>query len=64
VRRQVLFIQGGGESAHDEWDNKLVESLGRELGADYEIRYPPVVTISSTTTCQKSLRMSGALRDG
>jgi predicted alpha/beta hydrolase family esterase len=38
---QVLFIQGGGaEGTHDEWDNKLVASLGRELGPDYEIRYP------------------------
>ena len=38
--RQVLFIQGGGEGAHDEWDNHLVDRLGRELGPDYEIRYP------------------------
>ena len=37
---QVLFIQGGGEGTHDEWDNKLVESLGRKLGPDYEIGYP------------------------
>jgi hypothetical protein len=38
---QVLFIQGGGgEGTHDEWDNKLVESLRRELGPDYEVRYP------------------------
>lgn len=37
---QVLFVQGGGEGTHDEWDNKLVESLGHELGADYQIRYP------------------------
>ena len=37
---QVLFIQGGGKDAHDEWDSKLVESLKRELGPDYEIRYP------------------------
>src|SRR5258705_12048234 len=38
---QVLFIQGGGaKGTHDEWDNKLAESLGRELSADYEIRYP------------------------
>ena len=30
---QVLFIQGGGaEGTHDDWDNKLVEHLGRELG--------------------------------
>ena len=38
--RQVLFIQGGGEGTHDEWDHKLVENLGRELGSDYKIRYP------------------------
>jgi|SRR5687767_1851055 predicted alpha/beta hydrolase family esterase len=38
---QVLFIQGGGaEGTHDEWDNKLVEGLRRELGLDYEIGYP------------------------
>jgi predicted alpha/beta hydrolase family esterase len=41
MRYQVLFIQGGGaEGTHDEWDNKLVEGLRRELGLDYEIRYP------------------------
>jgi len=37
---QVLFIQGGGAGAHDEWDDKLVESLRRELGDGYEVRYP------------------------
>jgi predicted alpha/beta hydrolase family esterase len=40
MTKQVLFVQGGGEGAHDEWDNKLVASLERELGPDYEIRYP------------------------
>ena len=25
--RQILFIQGGGEGTHDEWDHKLVDSL-------------------------------------
>jgi predicted alpha/beta hydrolase family esterase len=41
MTRQLLFVQGGGgEHAHDEWDSKLVESLQRELGPDYEIRYP------------------------
>ena len=39
-RRQVLFIQGGGAGTHDEWDDKLVDSLRRELGDGYEIRYP------------------------
>jgi predicted alpha/beta hydrolase family esterase len=38
--RQVLFVQGGGARVHDEWDNKLVDSLHRALGAGYEIRYP------------------------
>jgi predicted alpha/beta hydrolase family esterase len=41
MAHQVLFIQGGGaDGTHDEWDDKLVESLGRELGPEYEIRYP------------------------
>lgn len=38
--RQVLFIQGGGAGVHDGWDDKLVDSLGRALGDDYEVRYP------------------------
>jgi predicted alpha/beta hydrolase family esterase len=37
---QILFIQGGGADVHDEWDDKLVDSLRRELGAGYEVRYP------------------------
>jgi predicted alpha/beta hydrolase family esterase len=40
VNRQLLFIQGGGAGTHDDWDNQLVESLGRALGSNYEIRYP------------------------
>jgi pimeloyl-ACP methyl ester carboxylesterase len=38
--RQILFIQGGGAGTHDEWDDKLVESLRRELGTEYEVCYP------------------------
>lgn len=37
---QLLFVQGAGEGTHDEWDNKLVDSLQRELGDQYEIQYP------------------------
>jgi pimeloyl-ACP methyl ester carboxylesterase len=37
---QILFIQGGGAGAHDEWDDKLSDSLRRELGDGYEVRYP------------------------
>ncbi len=36
----MLFVQGGGAAVHDEWDNKLVESLQRALGQNYEIHYP------------------------
>jgi len=35
---QILFVQGDGEGAHDQWDKKLVDSLASELGRDYEIR--------------------------
>jgi predicted alpha/beta hydrolase family esterase len=38
--RQILFIQGGGAGTHDEWDDKLVASLERELGDECEVRYP------------------------
>ena len=38
--RQLLFIQGGGALTHDDWDDKLVESLRNELGPLFEIRYP------------------------
>ena len=37
---QLLFVQGAGQNVHDEWDNRLVDSLARELGDGYEIRYP------------------------
>jgi len=39
VRKVVLFIQGGGEGAHNE-DALLAASLQRSLGAEYEVRYP------------------------
>jgi pimeloyl-ACP methyl ester carboxylesterase len=38
--KQVLFVQGAGEAVHDEWDDKLVRSLKRELGDGYSILYP------------------------
>ncbi|MGW4679410.1 alpha/beta fold hydrolase [Micromonospora taraxaci] len=40
ARTQVLLIQGGGAGVHDDWDDKLFESLSRELGDAYEVRYP------------------------
>lgn len=38
--KPILFVQGGGEGVHDHWDNKLVDSLARELGDAYDIHYP------------------------
>lgn len=57
VKRQVLFIQGGGARVHDEWDNKLVDSLSRELGPDYDVRYPrmPKEADPSVTTWKAAL---------
>lgn len=40
IIKQILFIQGGGEGTHDQWDNKLVASLADKLGPSYEISYP------------------------
>ena len=40
AKRQLLFVQGGCKGTHDEWDSKLVDSLRRELGEEYEIHYP------------------------
>jgi len=39
-KRQVLFIQGGGEGAHDEWDVRLADDLQRRLGEEFDVRYP------------------------
>lgn len=36
---EVLLIQGAGEGAYAE-DAKLAESVRKELGPDYEVRYP------------------------
>ena len=67
VKRQVLFLQGAGPRVHDEWDDKLVASLTRELGPHYEVRYPrmpgeddPDVAAWKATLRKELLR----LRDG
>ncbi|QIP13070.1 hypothetical protein G8759_10735 [Spirosoma aureum] len=43
MRKQVLFIQGGGENGY-EADDKLVASLQNALGTNYEISYPRLQT--------------------
>jgi hypothetical protein len=57
--RQILFIQGGGAGVHDEWDDKLVESLRRELGGGHEVRYPRMPT-RATRVMPGGARRSGA----
>jgi len=39
MKRQILFIQGGGSGAH-KVDGELVAHLRSTLGASYEVRYP------------------------
>ena len=64
---QLLFVQGGGEGAHDEWDNQLVESLRRELGPDYEIHYPHMPDEAEPNYARWKAALAkefGRLRDG
>jgi serine hydrolase len=39
MKRQILFIQGGGAGAHKA-DGLLVAALRRALGSAYDLRYP------------------------
>jgi uncharacterized protein len=39
MKKQVLFIHGGGEAAYEE-DKKLAASLRDALGTAYNVRYP------------------------
>ena len=67
VKRQLLFVQGGGKGTHDEWDNKLVACLRLALGQDYEIDYPrmPSEDDPSYALWKTALdRVFGTLRDG
>jgi predicted alpha/beta hydrolase family esterase len=64
---QILVIQGAGAGVHDEWDNKLVDSLRRALGDGYEIRYPlmPDEADPSYATWSAAIRRElAALADG
>ena len=64
---QLLFVQGAGQDVHDEWDNRLVDSLARELGDGYEIRYPrlPDEADARYTVWKPALlRELNALRNG
>jgi predicted alpha/beta hydrolase family esterase len=39
MKKQILFIQGGGEGAHAV-DEDLAKSLRDSLGTEYNVRYP------------------------
>jgi predicted alpha/beta hydrolase family esterase len=65
--REVLFVQGGGKGAHDQWDNKLVASLQQELSPGYTIRYPrmPRESDPDPAAWKKAIaRALGTLSDG
>jgi len=67
MTQQVLLVQGGGKGAHDEWDNKIAESLERELGWDYTVRYPRMPHETDPTYAEWSAalrREFGKLDDG
>ena len=36
----VLFVQGGGAGAHDDWDAAMVTSLQQQLGPGFPVLYP------------------------
>ena len=65
--RQVLFIQGGGDGTHDEWDDRWSTACARELGAGFEVRYPrmPGEDDPSAATWVPAIRQAiEALDDG
>jgi predicted alpha/beta hydrolase family esterase len=39
MKKQILFVHGGGEGAHAE-DEKMAASLREELGAEYDVYSP------------------------
>lgn len=40
MRKNVLFIQGGGDDEGYDMDARLVASLQAALGKDYDVKYP------------------------
>jgi len=61
--RQVLFIQGGGAGTHDEWDDKLFDSLRRELGDGHDVRYPYMPDEAEPTYATWSVAVRRELAD-
>lgn len=40
MKKQILFLQGGGGQEDHDADGKMVASLQSHLGSDYQIHYP------------------------
>jgi pimeloyl-ACP methyl ester carboxylesterase len=59
----ILFIQGGGRGAHDDWDRKLVDDLRRLLGHDYEVRYPRMPAEDDPSYARWSEAIRGEMAD-
>jgi hypothetical protein len=67
MNRQVLFAQGAGPGTHDDWDEKLADSLRSALGASWTVLYPrlPQEADPDPAAWQVALRREfGKLRDG
>ncbi|MGA7670132.1 MAG: alpha/beta fold hydrolase [Nitrolancea sp.] len=62
MKRQVLFVQGGGDGAY-EADGKLVASLRRALGPDFEVVYPRMPNEGTPDYATWKLRISQELDD-
>jgi len=66
MRKQVLFVQGAGDGAY-ALDAKLAGSLGKALGADYDVRYPCMPDEAAPDGAAWKRRLAaeiGALADG
>lgn len=48
MKKQILFIQGGGDDGY-EADALLVKSLQKELGDEYRIHYPEIKSDETAT---------------
>lgn len=60
MKKQILFIQGGGEGAY-EADRELVNSLRDELGAEYKVHYPQMPEEENAGYEAWKARISGEL---
>ena len=62
MRTPVLFIQGGGEGAH-EADDLLAASLRKALGTEYDVRYPEMPGESNPDMQTWKAKIAGELEE-